>query len=69
MIQKLLSTIKDENMSYGEILSRFENKKLDLRTIINWRVTSKPYSIYNENEKHTLIVNYIFATNYSECHH
>ena len=50
MIQKLLSTIKDENKSYGEILTRFENKKLELRTIINWRVTSKPYSIYNEKE-------------------
>ena len=69
MIQKLLSTIKDENKSYGERLSRFENKKLDLRTIINWRVSSKLYSIYNEKEKHTLIVNYIFVTNYSECHH
>ena len=50
MIQKLLSTIKDENKSYGEILTHFENKNLELRTIINWRVTSKPCSIYNEKE-------------------
>ena len=49
--KRLLSTIKDVNESYGEILSCFENKKLDLQMIMNWLVTSKPYSICNENEE------------------
>ena len=46
--KKLLSTTEDENESYGEILTRFDNKKLDLRMIMNWPVTSKPYSICGE---------------------
>ena len=33
--KRLLSTIKDVNESYGEILSCFENKKLDLQMIMN----------------------------------
>ena len=50
--KKLLSTTEDENeKSYGEIFSRFGNKKLDLRMIMNWPATSKPYSICGENEK------------------
>ena len=52
--KKLLSTTEDENESYGEILSHFDNKKLDLRMIMNWPVTSKPYSICGENEKNML---------------
>ena len=51
--KKLLSTTEDENESCGEI-SRFDNKKLDLRMIMNWPVTTKPYSISGENEKNTL---------------
>ena len=49
--KKLLSTTEDENEPYGEIVSRFDNKKLDLRMIMNWPVTSKLYSICSENEK------------------
>ena len=51
MKKKSLSTAEDDNESYGEILSRFTNKKLDLRMIMNWSVTSKLYSMRDENEK------------------
>ena len=33
--------------------------------IINWPVTSKPYSICGENEKHAPVVNQIFVRNYN----
>ena len=46
----MLSTTEDEIESYGEI-SRFDNKKLDHGMIMNWPVTSKPYSICGEHEK------------------
>ena len=60
--KKLLSTTEDEIESYGET-SRFDNKKLDHGMIMNWPVTSKPYSICGENEKHAPDVNQIFVTN------
>ena len=48
-----------------EKLSRFDNKKLDLRMIINWPVTSKPYSICDENEKTRSNRKSDFVTNYN----
>ena len=35
----------DENKSFSEILSRFEGKKLNLRMIMDWSVTNKPYAV------------------------
>ena len=41
----------DESKSFGEILSRFEEKILNLRMIMDWPVTSKPYTIAIEDGK------------------
>ena len=44
--QKILVTIPlDESKSFGEILSRFEGKKLNFCMIMDWPVSSKPYTI------------------------
>ena len=42
---------EDENKSFGEIFSCFEGKKLNLRMIMDWPVTSKPYAIAAEDGK------------------
>ena len=50
--KKTLVTIPlDESKSFGEILSRFEGKKLNLPIIMDWSVTSKPYAIAAEDGK------------------
>ena len=41
----------DESDSFGEILSSFEGKKLNLRMIMDWPVTSKPYAVAAEDGK------------------
>ena len=41
----------DESKSFGEILSRFEGKNLNLRMIMDWSVTRKPYAIAAEDGK------------------
>ena len=43
----------DESESFGEILSRFEGMKLNLRMIMDWPVTSKPYAIAAEDGKNS----------------
>ena len=49
---KKMSTIaKDENKSFGEIFACFDNQRLDLRQIMNWPVTNKPYYICSEDGK------------------
>ena len=50
----LLSSTKGDNESYIEKYYLVLKNKPDLRIIVNWSVTSKPYSIYNENEKNLL---------------
>ena len=47
-----MSTIaEDENKSFGEIFACFDNQTLNLRQIMNWPVTNKPYSICSEDGK------------------
>ena len=41
----------DESESFGKILSCFEGKKLNLRKIMDWPVTSKPYAVAAEDGK------------------
>ena len=41
----------DESKSFGEILSHFEYKKLNLFMIMDWPVTSKPYAVAAEDGK------------------
>ena len=36
---------EDEKESFGSILSTFESQKLNLKYIMNWPVTSKPWAI------------------------
>ena len=49
---KKMSTIaEDENKSFGEIFASFDNQTLNLRQIMNWPVTNKPYSICSEDGK------------------
>ena len=45
---KTKTVTEDEKQSFTEILSVFESRKLNLRYIMQWPVTSKPYSICNE---------------------
>ena len=42
---------EDEGQSFTEVLASFDQRKLDLRRIMDYCVTSKPWSIVNENEK------------------
>ena len=42
---------EDENKSFGEIFVCFDNQMLNLRQIMNWPITNKPYSICSEDGK------------------
>ena len=42
---------EDEGQSFTEVLATFDQRKLDLRSIMDYCVTSKPWAIVNENEK------------------
>ena len=41
----------DEGQSFAEILSDFSGKTLGLKQVMHGRVTEKPWSIVNENDK------------------
>ena len=56
----------DESKSFGEILSRFEGKKLKLRMIMDWPVNSKPYAIAAEDGKVRSNSKSLFR-NYLQC--
>ena len=49
--QKKHSIPEDEGQSFTEILATFDQKKLNLRKIMEYCVTSKPWVIVNENEE------------------
>ena len=49
--KKKHSIPEDEGQSFTEILATFDQKKLNLRKIMDYCVTSKPWSIVNEYEK------------------
>ena len=49
--KKEMTAVQDENVSFGEILSRYEGRKLNLRQIMEWPITSKPYAIAAEDGK------------------
>ena len=54
----------DDSKLFDEILSRFGGKKLNLRMIMDWPVTSKPYAVAAEDGKvrsnsKTLFRNYL----------
>ena len=40
---------EDETKSFAEVLSCFDEKKLNLKFIINFPVTSKPHTICGDN--------------------
>ena len=47
-----MSTIaEDANKSFGETFACFNNQTLNLRQIMNWPITNKPYSICSEDGK------------------
>ena len=50
-LKKIITICEDENKSFGEILSCYDGRKLNLRFIMNWPVTSKPYAICAEDGK------------------
>ena len=56
----------DESKSFCEILFRFEGKKLNLRMIMDWPVTSKPYAIAVEDGKVRSNSKSLFR-NYLQC--
>ena len=41
----------DDNKSIGEVLSSFDQSKLDLRMLMDWPVTSRSYTITAKDEK------------------
>ena len=41
----------DEGQSFADLLAQFDGKILQLKLAMNGRVTSKPWSIVNENDK------------------
>ena len=46
-----MSALQDEKISFGEIVSRYEAKRLNLRQVMEWSITSKPYAIAAEDGK------------------
>ena len=46
--KKAMSIPEDECQSFGNILASYDTLKLDLKCIVHWPVTSKPWSICNE---------------------
>ena len=56
-----MSTIaENENKSFGEIFACIDNQTLNLRQIMNWPVTNKPYSICSEDGKVKANTKYLF---------
>ena len=49
--KKELVVPTDEGQSFAEILSDFSGKTLGLKQVMHGRVTEKPWSIVNENDK------------------
>ena len=49
--KKKHSIPEDEGQSFADILSIFDNKSLDLRKVMEWSITSKPWSICKEENK------------------
>ena len=41
----------DEGQSFAELLAQFDGKTVELKSAMHGRVTSKPWSIVNENDK------------------
>ena len=74
--KKKLTMDEDETKSFAEILSYFDEKKLNLKFIMNFPVTSKPYAICGDdgktraNQNHYLETNYnhFFQSNHSPIH-
>ena len=48
---KYLVILTDEGQSFDEVLSEFSGKTLELEQVMHGRVTEKPWSIVNENDK------------------
>ena len=44
-------TLEDEGQSFNEILTIFDQKKVNLRKIMDYCVTGKPWSIVNKYER------------------
>ena len=74
--KKKLTMDEDETKSFAEILSCFDEKKLNLKFIMNFPVTSKRYAICGDdgetraNQNHYLETNYnhFFQSNHSPIH-
>ena len=49
--KKKHSIPEDKGQSFADILSIFDNKNLDLRKIMEWSVTSKPWSKSRTNQR------------------
>ena len=49
--KKELVKPKDEGHSFAKILQEFSGKALELKQVMHGRVTEKPWSIVNENDK------------------
>ena len=58
--EKCDTIAEDENKSFGEIFSCFEGKTLNLRWIMQWPVTSKPYALCAEDGKTRSKLNHLF---------
>ena len=43
-----VSITEDEGRSFATILAEYDEKRLDLRYAMDWPITSKPWSICNE---------------------
>ena len=56
----------DESKSFSERLSRFEGKKLNLRMIMDWSITSKLYAIAAEDGRVRSYSKSLFR-NYLQC--
>ena len=58
-----VSITEDEGRSFATILAEYDEKRLDLRYIMDWPITSKPWSICNEQGEIRTTAKSLFRNN------
>ena len=66
-MEKKHSITEDEKESFGSILSIFKSQKLNLKYIMNWPVTIKPWTICKAPGKLKQIQSHCFVRVYLLC--
>ena len=54
---------EDESESFGTVLAKYDSLKLDMKFLMNWPVTNKPWSICGEKGKGRNVAKSLFRNN------